>query len=148
MKDTERWCSRDNDWNCSSSGTGRMINPNARMCRGTTRAASYRTKDESIQKHNADAARLSDLIVATARPLLATNPALAALLAASSGPTLDTDVRVLRWTVAVDGGHVATEIMLAGERPSTRRMGAGMRLGPVRVVGFPMGLEIKCSSEG
>jgi len=125
-----------------------LVDPNAKTCRGTTRVANYRTKDKSIQKHKAGAVRLSDLIVAVARLLFAPNPALTALLATCPRSTLNADVRFLERAVAMDGGHVATEIMLAGERPSARWMRAGVGLRPVRVVGFPMGLEIEGPSEG
>ena len=91
--------------------------------------------------------RLSDLIVAVARPLFGTDPALATLLAASPGPTLDTDVRVLEWAVTVDGGHVAAEVMLAREGTSAGWMRAHVGLGPVRVMGLPVSLEIKGPSE-
>jgi hypothetical protein len=92
--------------------------------------------------------RLSDLVVAVARLLFSADPALSTLLATSPRPTLDSDVRVLERTVAVDGGHVTTEIMLARERASAGRMGAGVGLGPVGVVGLPMGLEIEGPSKG
>lgn len=92
--------------------------------------------------------RLSDLVVAVAGLLLATDPALAALLAASPGPTLNTNVRVLKWAIAMNGGHVATEVMFAGERTSTRRMRARVGLGPVGVVRLPVRLEIKGPSKG
>jgi len=92
--------------------------------------------------------RLSDLIVAVARPLLATDPTLAALLAASPRPTLDANVRVLEWEITMDGGHVATEVMLAREGASAGWMQTHMGLGPVRVVGLPVGLEIEGSSKG
>jgi len=48
MKDTERWCARHNDWNCSSSGSEvELVDPNAKTCRGTTRVANYRTEDKT-----------------------------------------------------------------------------------------------------
>jgi len=92
--------------------------------------------------------RLSDLVVAVAGLLFATDPALAALLAASPRPTLDTNVRVLEWAITVDGSHVTAKIVLAREGTSTGRMGASVGLGPVGVMGFPVGLEIKGPSEG
>jgi len=91
---------------------------------------------------------LSDLIIAVARLLFDTDPALAALVAASPRSTLDTDVRVLEQAVAVDGGHVATEVMLAGEGTSARWMGAHVGLVSMGVVGLPVGLEIEGPSEG
>lgn len=48
----------------------------------------------------------------------------------------------------MNGSHVAAEIVFAGEGTSTRWMGAGVGLGPVGVMGFPVGLEIKGPSEG
>jgi len=43
---------------------------------------------------------------------------------------------------------VATEIMLAREGTSAGWMRAGVGLGPVGVMGLPVGLEIKGSSKG
>jgi len=91
---------------------------------------------------------LSDLIVAVARLLFASDPALAALLATCPGSALDANIRVLNRAVTMYGGHVATEVVLAGERPSARRMGAGVGLGPVGVVRLPMGFEIEGPGEG
>ena len=159
-------CSQDNDWNCSSSGRGQIIDPNAITCRGTTRAANYRTKGKTEKqckgltvwgggemgrthtKTQWGAVRLSDLIVAVARPLLAANPALAALLAASPRPTLDTNVRVLEGNITMDGGHVATEVMLAREGTSAGWMQTHVGLGPVGVVGLPVGFQIEGPGEG
>ena len=104
--------------------------------------------DVRIQKHNANAAGLSNLIVAVAGLLFATNPALATVLAASPGATLDTNVRVLEWAITMDGGHVATEVMLSGEGTATGWMRARVGFGPVGVVSFPVGLEIEGASKG
>ena len=103
--------------------------------------------DIRIQKNNADGTRLSDLVVAVAGLVLATNPALATLLATSPRPTLDTNVRVVEGAIPMNGGHVTTEVVLARERSSTRWMRACMRLGPVRVMCLLVGLEIKGPSE-
>jgi len=43
---------------------------------------------------------------------------------------------------------VATEIMLARERTTTGWMWAHVRLGPVRVMGLPVRLEIESPSKG
>jgi len=121
--------------------------PNARMCRGTTRAAKIRTKNINIQG-NAEVARLSDLVVAVARFLFATDPALAALLAASPRSTLDSNVQVLDWAVTMDGGYVATEVMLTREGTPAGWVWARVGLGPLRVMGLLVGLEIKGPGEG
>lgn len=47
----------------------------------------------------------------------------------------------------MDSGDVPTEVMLAGERTSTRWVWAGVGLSSVRVMSLPVGLEIECSSE-
>ena len=104
--------------------------------------------DARIQEHNANEVRLSNLIVAVARLLFATDPALATLLAASPGPTLDTNVRVLEWAITMDGGHVATEVMLARKGTAAGWLRAHVGFGPVRVMGLPVGLEIKGPSKG
>lgn len=75
-------------------------------------------------KNNADGTRLSNLVVAAAGLVLAADPALAALLAASPRPALDANVRVVEWAVSVNGGHVTTEVMLARERSSAGWMRA------------------------
>jgi len=93
MQGTERWLSRDKRLELLvEQQKGRTNDPNAKMCHGTKRAAKDRTKNKSIQEHNEDGARLSDLVVAVAGLLFATDPALAAVLATSPRPTLDTDV--------------------------------------------------------
>jgi len=92
--------------------------------------------------------RLSNFVVAIARFVLATNPALAALLATGPRPTLNTNVRVVKRAITMNGSHVTTEVVLAREGASTGWMRARMGLGPVGVMGFPMGLEIKGPSEG
>jgi len=91
---------------------------------------------------------LSNLKVAIARLLFASDPTLAALVTTCPRPALDANVRVMERAVTMYGGHVATKVVLAGERASARRLGAGVGLGPVRVVGLPMGLEIEGPSEG
>ena len=48
----------------------------------------------------------------------------------------------------MDSGHMATEVMLAGEGTSAGGMRARVGLGPVGVMGLPVGLEIKGPSEG
>jgi len=113
------------------------------MCRGTTRAAKCRTRNKSIQKYDARVACLSDLVVAVAGFLLATDPALAALLATRPGATFYPNVQIFDWAITVDSGYVATEIMLAGKGSSAGWVWARVRLSPVRVVGFPVGLEIE-----
>ena len=92
--------------------------------------------------------RLSDFVVAVAGLVFATDPALATLLAASPRPTLDANVGVIKRAITMNGGHVAPEVMLAREGPSTGWMRARMGLGPVGVVGFLVSLEIKGPSEG
>jgi len=77
-----------------------------------------------IQKHNADGGRLSNFVVAVARLVFATDPALAALLATGPGATLDTNVRVVKWAITMNGGHVTTEVMLAREGASAGWMRA------------------------
>lgn len=91
---------------------------------------------------------LSDLVVAVAGLYFAANPALPALLAASPGATFDSDVQVLDWAITVDGSYVATKIMLTGEGTAAGWVRARVGLGPVRVVGLPVSLEIKGASEG
>ena len=92
--------------------------------------------------------RLSNLVVAVARLVFATDPALATLLAASPRPALNTNVRVVKWAITMNGSHVAAEVMLAREGASTGWMRAHMGLRPVGVMGFPVGLEIKGPSKG
>jgi len=92
--------------------------------------------------------RLSDFVVAVAGLVFATDPALATLLATSPRPTLDANVRVVKRAIAMDGSHVAPEVMLAREGPSAGWMRARMGLGPVGVVRFLVSLEIKGPSEG
>ena len=92
--------------------------------------------------------RSSDLVVAVASLLFATDPTLATLLAATPGSTLDSDVQVLDWAITMDSGHVTAEIVLARERTTTGRVRARVRLSPVGVMGLLMGLEIKGSGEG
>jgi len=92
--------------------------------------------------------RLPDLVVAVARLVFATDPALATLLATSPSATFDTNVRVVKRAIAMNGGHVTAKVVLAREGASTGRMRARMGLGPVGVVGFPVRLEIKGASEG
>lgn len=87
----------------------------ARLCRGTARAAKTSHKNKTIRKYNIETVLLSDLVVAVARLLLATDPALAAFLAASPGATLDPDVQFLDHGVTVDSGYVTTKVMLARE---------------------------------
>jgi len=48
----------------------------------------------------------------------------------------------------MDGGHVATKVVLAREGTSAGWMWAHVGLGPVGVMGLPVGLEIKGPSEG
>lgn len=126
----------------------RINDPNTKMCRGTTRAAKYRTQNKSIQKYDERGARLSDLVVAVAGFLLATDPTLAALLATRPGASFYSDVRVFNRAITVDCGYVATEVMLAGKGSSARRVWASVGLRPVRVVGFPVGLEVEGPGEG
>lgn len=128
--------------------TGRINDPNAEMCRGTTRAAKYRTQNKSIQKHDVRGARLSDLVVAVAGFLLATDPTLAALLTTRPGATFYSNGRVFDWAITVDGGYVAAEVMLAGKGSPAGWVWASVGLRPVRVVGFPVGLEVEGPSEG
>lgn len=117
------------------------------MCRGTTRAANYRTKNKDT-KGNAGAVCLSDLVVAVARLDFTADPALPALLAASPGATFNPDVQVLDWAITVDGSYVATKVMFTGEGAAAGWVRARVGLGPVRVVGLPMSLEIEGASEG
>jgi hypothetical protein len=100
-----------------------------------------------IQKHNRDA-RLSNFVVAVAGLVFASDPALAAFLATSPGPTLNTNVRVVKRVITMDGSHMATEVVLAREGASTGWMRARVGLGPVGIMGFLVGLEIKSPSEG
>ena len=104
--------------------------------------------DIHVQEHNADGRHLSNFVVAVARLVFAADPALAALLATGPGATLDTNVRVVKWVIMMNGGHVATEVMLARERARAGWMRARMGLGPVWVMSFPVSLEIKGPSEG
>ena len=91
--------------------------------------------------------RLSNFVVAVAGLLFTTDPALATLLAASPGPTFNTNVQLLKGAITVNGGHVATKVMLAREGTSTGRVGTGVGFGPVGVVSLPVGLKIEGPSE-
>ena len=48
----------------------------------------------------------------------------------------------------MDGDEVASQIMLAAERPATRLVVAYVGLGTVRVMSLNVGLEVVCSGEG
>ena len=48
----------------------------------------------------------------------------------------------------MDSSYVTTEVMLARERTTTGRVRATVRLGPVGVVGLPVGLKVEGPSEG
>jgi len=149
IKVTEGWRTRHNDWNRSSSCSEvELINPNTKRAGARRELRTIAQKIKAYKKHKAGAVRLSDLIIAVARLLFASDPALATLLATCPRSALNANVRVLERTVTMYGSHVAAKVVLAGERASARRMRAGVGLGPVGVVGLPMGLEIEGPGEG
>ena len=106
-----------------------------------------------MQMHReSHACQLLDIVALTTL-LLATlvEPAATAMVAPGATTSLDADRRARRQSrhrlSTMDGHHVASEIVLAAERATTRVVVTSVGLETIGVVGLDVGLEVVCTGE-